>query len=184
MFLQGKTLSATVSIAIQGVNDWQNPAEPDDVDGNGAVTPLDVLRIITTLNLDGARPLPGIVGTPPGRDCGYYDVNGDNLVTPLDVLLVIQRLNTHAAPEGEGVSAGPGWTTDSFGIAASRPGEIVSWAANAGIPTPDSAGGSGNQDGPTLRGGAVGGPNGQHAAQRCEELFRAPRRTPYDDCCG
>lgn len=67
---------------------FHNDDDPYDVDGNGAVTPLDALAIINYLNVYG----PGPVG--PGDPGFGYDVNGDGEVTALDALLVINYLNT------------------------------------------------------------------------------------------
>jgi hypothetical protein len=71
---------------------WQNPATAADVDGDGRVTPQDVLPVINYLNGPGRGPLPAAPAAPPP----YLDVNGDDYVAPLDVLLVIHHLNFHS----------------------------------------------------------------------------------------
>ena len=74
---------------------WHNSTNPADVDNDGSVTPLDVLRVINYLNNFG----PGYVlnGNPPP----YLDVDGDNQVTPLDALRVVNQLNNNGNGEGE-----------------------------------------------------------------------------------
>ena len=93
----------TVSnLMVETTRNWHNRDFPSDVDGDGQVTPLDVLLPINELNSrkilrDGSNALPEIndlVGPPP-----YYDVNDDGLLTPIDVLLVVNYIN--AAGEGE-----------------------------------------------------------------------------------
>jgi hypothetical protein len=66
----------------------------EDVDGNGAVEPLDVLLAINYLN----------TGTP-GVSPIFADVTGDGLLTPQDVLRIINAINGAVAaqvlPESE-----------------------------------------------------------------------------------
>ncbi len=66
-----------------------------DVDGNGSITPLDVLLIINQLN-QADVPLEEI---DPDH---LLDVSADSLVSPLDVLLVINHLNKVEAVLAEG----------------------------------------------------------------------------------
>ena len=77
-----------------------NRALPLDVNGDGRVTPLDVLYLVNIINRDGSHPLP--LGSTPqtGVDLldsspiyRYADVNRDFQITPLDVLQVISWLN-------------------------------------------------------------------------------------------
>ncbi|MCY2990858.1 MAG: Ig-like domain-containing protein, partial [Planctomycetota bacterium] len=87
---------------------WCNPMQAEDVNGDGRVSPLDVLIIINHINAVGAGPLP----MPPPNLKGpplYLDVNGDDSATAIDVLMVINLLNQRAseANAGEGESASP-----------------------------------------------------------------------------
>jgi hypothetical protein len=70
---------------------WQNPESPQDVNGDGAISPLDALLVINDLNRNGSRSLAGTAGGPP-----FLDVNGDSFVTAIDALLIINRLNDNA----------------------------------------------------------------------------------------
>jgi hypothetical protein len=80
-------------------NPWHNSLNPYDVNGQGDVTPLDVLIIINYINSHPSLELPA----PPAAPPPYYDVNDDGNVTALDVLLVINYINAHpqGSPEGE-----------------------------------------------------------------------------------
>ncbi len=70
-------------------SDWQNAIRIRDVDGDGAVTVLDVLQGINRLNAHlGPLPPRSAQSTEP-----FYDVDGDATHSPLDVLLVINALN-------------------------------------------------------------------------------------------
>jgi len=72
-------------------------AEPADINGDGLVSPGDLLTLVTDLNMRGARRLP-VIPTPPG----FWDAGGDNIASPIDVLVVVLDIT---APGGEGESA-------------------------------------------------------------------------------
>jgi subtilisin family serine protease len=79
---------------------WQNPFNQLDVDGDGQVTPLDVLAIINFIN-SGSGSLPEFDPASPLASA-FADVNGNNSVEPLDVLAVINAINsTNLGGEGE-----------------------------------------------------------------------------------
>ncbi len=88
----GVSTPQTFIINVGSNTPWQNPITADDVDGNGAVTPLDALVIINELNANGNHAL-GQLANPPSGPADYLDVNGDGQVTPLDALTVINFLN-------------------------------------------------------------------------------------------
>jgi len=86
---------------------WHNEAAPCDVNGDGDVTSLDVLTVITYIN---AHPHQVALPTPPEEPHPYYDVNNDELCTPLDVLIQIDYLNRQLANPGEGeLASGELW---------------------------------------------------------------------------
>ena len=94
------SLSATTSLA-QGYDELSgssygnqgysahpchNEENPNDVDGDQDVTPMDVLLVIDFLNKHGSEP----------KSCDSHfmpDVNGDGSVTPLDAMLIIDEIN-------------------------------------------------------------------------------------------
>ncbi|XZE17820.1 SdrD B-like domain-containing protein [Pirellulaceae bacterium SH449] len=67
---------------------WTNPANALDVDGDGTVSPLDVLTLINQLNAGGLH-----LNRDRFPDEGFYDVDSDGTLSPLDVLRVINYLN-------------------------------------------------------------------------------------------
>ena len=75
---------------------WHNATNPKDVDGDGSVSPLDVLTIVNYLNAFGSGPV-GTSSPPP-----YLDVDSDNFVSPLDALVVINFINSQNSGQGEG----------------------------------------------------------------------------------
>jgi hypothetical protein len=85
------------------ISDFWNPQRPQDVNGDGHVSPLDALIVINELNQGGPRAIAGSAA-PEGEqsqstnDSYFYDVNNDGFVSPLDALIVINTLNG----EGEG----------------------------------------------------------------------------------
>jgi hypothetical protein len=95
--------SGIVTIVKTGPR-WRNTAKPNDVDGDGFVSPIDVLQIINELNdpkiatAGGRLPVSGPKFPPP-----FLDVNDDGFVSPLDALIVINFLNDPTSGEGEAV---------------------------------------------------------------------------------
>jgi hypothetical protein len=90
---------------IKDTTPYHNDYLPQDVDGDGAITPLDPLVIINYLNSHGS----GIIQPAgEGESPGDLDVNGDGVVSPLDILIVINTLNQGVQGEGEGVVVGGG----------------------------------------------------------------------------
>ncbi len=85
------------AIASLGVFN-QNPRISEDVNDSGQITPLDVLFIINTLNVEGGRRI-----APGSHLAPFYDVNADGFVSPLDALLIINFLNLRLIT-GEGES--------------------------------------------------------------------------------
>jgi hypothetical protein len=78
---------AAQRVPVQPKSPWQNPVRSLDVNGDGFVTPCDLLIQINWLNDRGAGSLP----EPDAQshlDGRWVDVNGDGRLTPLDVLLV------------------------------------------------------------------------------------------------
>jgi VCBS repeat-containing protein/parallel beta-helix repeat protein len=96
----GVRRSATVTLTLTGVNDWQNAVDADDVNGDGSVFASDALVAINAINNGQGGPLPGIVGSPVDIGKHHYDANGDNQLTSFDILKIINRINV-GEPEGE-----------------------------------------------------------------------------------
>ena len=71
--------------------DWQNASLRRDVDNSSLVTPLDVLLLINSLNIEGTRELPS---RSQHSDDPFYDVDGDQWLSPLDPLIVINAINS------------------------------------------------------------------------------------------
>ena len=87
-------------------NPYNNPSNRLDVNGDGGVSPLDVLQLVNYINANGAGLLPfPAQNTPP-----YLDVDGNGFVDPLDVITVINYINARTSGggvggEGEGESS-------------------------------------------------------------------------------
>ncbi len=76
-----------------------------DVNGDGFVSPIDVLQVINYLNSSAPRilDLADATGLPP-----FVDVNGDGLVSPQDVNIIITYLNSRPRASGEGEASDVG----------------------------------------------------------------------------
>jgi hypothetical protein len=117
-----------IDAAMASQKPWRNPANHLDVDNNGAVVPLDVLRIVNVLNESGPHTLPPPVvsQSPPP----YLDPNGDGNLAPSDALMVINWLNSQANSEAEGEAATnnetPGdWSATDWTGALGEPGSAT-----------------------------------------------------------
>jgi VCBS repeat-containing protein len=93
-----------------GMLAWQNPVLPEDVNGDGVVTPMDALVIVGALRVastQASAQLPansdvqGPLGTaiPCGESAPYMDVNGDSVVSVMDALLVVHWLRAQTAAD-------------------------------------------------------------------------------------
>ncbi len=67
-----------------------NPIQSNDVNGDGNVTPADVLQLVFHINERGTALTP----VAPGSSPMYYDVSGDNVLSATDALWVVNYLNT------------------------------------------------------------------------------------------
>ncbi len=76
-------------------SDLQNPliAEEEDVNDDGAISPIDVLQVINHLKRQAAPN--SVSNNTVNPSSSYVDVDGDGTVAPIDVLRVINRLAKH-----------------------------------------------------------------------------------------
>ncbi len=79
---------------------FTNPDDPDDVDGDGLVAPVDVLHLVNVLNRGEGGEI-ALLRSEANETGPYYDTNGDGSITPADALKVVNRLNASASGEGE-----------------------------------------------------------------------------------
>lgn len=90
--------TTTQQIIIQvlvNAKPWQNASNPLDVNGDGMVTPGDVLIVINEINTPAASDSFGTLPSerPDTPNTPFFDVNGDGSVSPIDVLIIINDLN-------------------------------------------------------------------------------------------
>ncbi|MGV3485673.1 MAG: PQQ-dependent sugar dehydrogenase [Planctomycetaceae bacterium] len=106
----------TAALHLRNDRLLQNPLNRFDADRNGAIQPLDALRIINELRRRGSGPI-----ALPSNDSEishlYFDVSGDNQFSPLDALRVINALSRiHRGGTAEGEAAQPLTDLDQFEI--------------------------------------------------------------------
>ena len=90
---------------IKDPTPYHNDITPQDVDGDGHVTPLDALAIINYINSFGSG---SIQPAAEGESRGDLDVDGDGRVSPIDILIIINSINNHRRDaEGETGAAKP-----------------------------------------------------------------------------
>ena len=90
-------------------NPWRNPVIARDVNNDGAISAIDALVLINSINR-GDFPAQSPLPSPPNRPIPpYLDTNGDGYLTSADVLLVINFLNMPRNGEGEGEGEGSDW---------------------------------------------------------------------------
>lgn len=89
---------------------YQNPINNMDVDGDGNVSPRDVLFIIDEIDdRDVSRSDTGEITTNPTpgtRPAGYFDVDGNGFIIGRDVLAVILHINEAGAAAAAAVANG------------------------------------------------------------------------------
>jgi hypothetical protein len=112
---------ATVTFALKA-SAYQNPIDATDVNADGFTTPLDALKILNFLKVQGIPEVPvSSIGTAPPD---FPDTTGNGYVSALDALGVLNVLALHGG-SGEGEFAPQGsatlGVTSSF-VAASRNG--------------------------------------------------------------
>ncbi|MBL7044120.1 MAG: pre-peptidase C-terminal domain-containing protein [Pirellulaceae bacterium] len=101
-----------------------NPDNAYDVNGDGLVTPLDVLILIGKIN-GGAGGQLGSLSSSAGP---YLDVNRDGALSALDVLTEVTVINAQNANsgEGEGALAAEGATVVDEVVAEAEPiGQLI-----------------------------------------------------------
>lgn len=86
----------SVSVEVRHDKPWQNPAIREDVDGDGFVSPRDVLALVQEINSAGSQDLRS--RTRPSGD-PYFDVSGDGYLSPVDVLFVVTHINNGGSGE-------------------------------------------------------------------------------------
>ena len=99
-----------VQISGWGASGWRNPVNPFDINGDGYVTPQDVLLLINEINRNGSGTLPPRTAQQPGPPY-FFDPNGDGDLTPYDVLQVINFINrgeSEQEPPDDGGEGEPG----------------------------------------------------------------------------
>lgn len=70
---------------------WHNAEAPIDVNGDGYLSPLDALLMVSWINENGTG---AIGGEGEASDGSFFpDINGDGVVSPLDCLVVFNHLN-------------------------------------------------------------------------------------------
>ncbi|MBT4694839.1 MAG: hypothetical protein HOB73_16005, partial [Planctomycetaceae bacterium] len=82
--------SEVFDVSVTPAFPWHNYNLPLDVNGDNAVSPIDVLIIIQEINRNGSYelPTPRSELAPP-----FYDVDRDGWITPSDALQIINYLN-------------------------------------------------------------------------------------------
>ncbi|MCO6457537.1 MAG: trypsin-like serine protease [Pirellulaceae bacterium] len=75
---------------VRSLHGWTNPMQSVDVNGDGKVTPVDVLHVVNAINSQGSGLLPEL----RRRGDALLDANGDGRLTPADALSVINHLNS------------------------------------------------------------------------------------------
>ncbi len=82
---------------LMSADPWQSPTNRFDVNGDGNVTPIDALAIVSALN-KGITTLSTPTATMNPQTLGYLDVAGTGTLTPLDAVLEVNALETASLP--------------------------------------------------------------------------------------
>lgn len=88
----------------QGDEANQGGAIAFDVDGNGTVTPLDVLLVVDALSARRSSAGEQSFAQPLAAGTASLDVNADGRLSPLDALLIIEQLTHQQLLEGQALA--------------------------------------------------------------------------------
>lgn len=87
----------TKNLIARGEWNWQNKENPLDVNGDGEISPIDVLLTITELTRTQNSPLEVDAVWQQAAlerdELWQVDVNDDGFVSPLDALMIVEELN-------------------------------------------------------------------------------------------
>jgi hypothetical protein len=102
----------------QPVDQLANRENPNDVNGNGRVEPLDALLIINAIRRGISSTANGpATGAMTAREAAFLDTNGDGRITPLDVLQVINAISRRGQSGLQAAPATPAVTPASYAAA-------------------------------------------------------------------
>ncbi|MFN7289179.1 MAG: dockerin type I domain-containing protein, partial [Pirellula sp.] len=85
---------------VRVIKDRTPTVDPNDVDGDGMITPIDVLILINHINSQGSGS-----DSQEGEPGLRIDIDGDGHVSPIDVLILINVINDQL--ENDAVIAPP-----------------------------------------------------------------------------
>ncbi len=71
----------------------EEPLTPEDVNGDGSVTAIDMLLVLNVLNSYGAMPSSQLAALSEISGASNWDINRDGYVTPLDTLVLTNYFN-------------------------------------------------------------------------------------------
>lgn len=81
--------------------------DPNDVNNDGSLSPIDLLLLLDDMSRDGSRKLSDAPEGEGGERRSYLDINGDGYFSPIDILQVINALNREDQAIGDPASAPP-----------------------------------------------------------------------------
>ena len=126
---------ASITVVGAGAEgEYTNPQNSLDVNGDGFVSPIDVVMIFNDLSTNGPRKLTAsdVVALGEGESghrtvrvpTGYVDTNGDGYASPVDALGIINFLNSQSHQEAEGEESFVLFTKNDVTAAAPQPPAI------------------------------------------------------------
>ncbi|MEO1526987.1 MAG: beta-propeller domain-containing protein [Planctomycetota bacterium] len=93
---QGRELKATVRVDVKRA--WHNRQEPMDVDQDGRIAAMDLLRVVNVLTEHGARTIDQL-DSLADSSTPHVDVSGDGFVSAWDALLLVNHMDKPATSE-------------------------------------------------------------------------------------
>jgi hypothetical protein len=128
-------------------NPYQNQINNLDVTGDGAVSPIDALRVINYINKNQVGRLPFPIDQALIDQFGQIDVDGNSSVNASDVLQIINFINKRGpSGEGEFVSS---FDATSFDATSSIDEASASMNASSPLAGPSLSGSDSDFDGNT-----------------------------------
>ena len=146
-FVRVTGTSGSLSLTVNSVTvpEWQNAADAYDVNNDGFINVLDIMKLVGAMNSGfggTAGTLPANVPqTTGGTAQPFVDVNGDGLFNVLDIIAEVSYFNAHgsgpvpgATPSVGSSAASASMVTQTDTTSATQP--IAVPAASSGAATP------------------------------------------------